>query len=311
MNILRNSIINKIVYLSLGALCLFPIMSPPFALFLGIVVAQLLEHPYPKLNKKLTKYLLQISVVGLGFGINLQTALKAGSEGLIFTIISISTTILIGYLLGKFLKVDKVISYLISGGTAICGGSAIAALTPIVKANDKQVSIALGTIFILNSFALFIFPLIGHYFKLSQSDFGIWCAIAIHDTSSVVGAATMYGSEALQIATTVKLMRALWIIPVAFISSLLFKSKDSKINIPYFIGYFILAIVINSYYPLVQKINYIIVDISKSLLTLTLFLIGTSLSRLALKAVGIKPIIQGMLLWILISVTSLIAILNF
>lgn len=278
---------------------------------MGIVFAQLFEHPFSSGSKKLTSQLLKISVVGLGFGMNVTSAVQAGKEGFIFTVITIFGTLIIGVLIGRFLKVEKIISYLISGGTAICGGSAIAALSPVIKAKENQISVALGVVFILNSIALFIFPFIGNAFDMSQADFGLWCAIAIHDTSSVVGAATKYGDEALQIATTVKLARALWIIPLAFLSTFIFKSKDTKVKVPYFIGFFILAIIINTYAPGLEHISPFIFDASKAGLTLTLFLIGTGLSGKMLKSVGVLPIVQGSVLWIVISISTLGAILLF
>jgi uncharacterized integral membrane protein (TIGR00698 family) len=277
---------------------------------MGLVIAQFVGHPYLNLNHKATKILLQVSVVGLGFGMNVTSALKAGKEGVVFTIISIVGTLVIGFFMGKFLKIEKKTSYLISAGTAICGGSAIAAISPVIKADEKQISVALGTIFILNSIALFLFPMIGHHFNLSQTQFGMWCAIAIHDTSSVVGASSKYGQQALEIATTVKLARALWIIPVAFLSTLLFKNKNSKVSIPYFIGLFLLAMIANTYIPIVQEYGSYLVSVSKAGLTLTLFLIGCGLSRKVLLSVGIKPLFQGVVLWAIISVAALFVIVN-
>lgn len=305
----RNATTRKIIFLSALVLCLFPFVSPPIALLLGIVLAQFVEHPYPHLNQKATHLLLQISVVGLGFGMNVSAALQAGKEGFLFTVVSIFGTLTLGYFLGKILKLNQKTSFLISTGTAICGGSAIAAVSPVIKAEEKQISIALGTVFILNSVALFLFPFIGGQLHLSQSQFGLWCAIAIHDTSSVVGAASKYGNEALQIATTVKLARALWIIPVAFLSSLAFKSNGKKIKIPYFIGLFVVAVVVNTYVPFVQKFSSSMVEISKTGLTVTLFLIGCGLSKKNLASVGVMPILQGLILWITVSLTTLLAIL--
>ena len=301
--------IGKIIFLSALVLCLFPFVSPPIALLLGIIIAQFIEHPYQHLNQKATHLLLQFSVVGLGFGMNVNAALQAGKEGFFLTVASIFGTLIFGYFLGKIFKINEKISYLISSGTAICGGSAIAAISPVIKAEEKQISIALGTVFIFNSIALFVFPFIGEQLHLSQSQFGLWCAIAIHDTSSVVGAASKYGNEALQIATTAKLARALWIIPIAFLSTLVFKSKNQKIKIPYFIGLFVIAIILNTYIPFVQKINIYIVDLSKIGLTLTLFLIGSGLSKKNLAGVGVMPILQGLILWIIISISTLLAIL--
>lgn len=286
-------------------------ISPPIALLLGLVLANLSGHPFLHLNHNATNILLQISVVGLGFGMNINSALAAGKEGFLFTIASIFSTLILGTFLGKWFKIEKKTSHLISCGTAICGGSAIAAIAPVIQSNEKQTSVALGVIFILNSVALFLFPTVGHWLDLSQTDFGLWCAIAIHDTSSVVGAASKYGPEALQIATTVKLARALWIIPVALITSVIFKNKSSKLKIPYFIGLFILAMIANTYLPHTAVIAPYIVSIAKMGLTVTLFLIGAGLNLNALKSVGIKPLLQGVSLWIFIAIGSLVAILYF
>lgn len=242
---------------------------------------------------------------------NVQSALKAGSEGFAFTIISISVTLLLGFIFGRLLKIEKKTSWLIASGTAICGGSAIAAVSPVIKAGQKQISVALGVVFILNSAALFLFPVIGHRLGLSQQEFGLWSAIAIHDTSSVVGAAGSYGDKALEIATTVKLARALWIIPVAFLSAFLFKSKGTKIKVPYFIGLFIIAMLVNTYVPGINEVNAVIVYIAKAGLTLTLFLIGSSLTRGVLQAVGLKPFALGIVLWTVISAAALWAVMFF
>ena len=305
---------NKITYVSLVVLLsIFLLLdyipgystwvTPPVALFLGLIFALSSGQAHPKFNKKVSKYLLQYSVVGLGFGMNLQASLASGKEGMEFTVISVVGTMLIGWFIGrKFLKVDRDTSYLISSGTAICGGSAIAAVGPVLR-------VALGTIFILNAIALFIFPVIGHALDMSQQEFGTWAAIAIHDTSSVVGAGAAYGEEALQIATTIKLTRALWIIPLALITSFVFKSKGQKISIPWFIFFFILAMVFNTYVLNSSETGIMIGEginsLARKTLTITLFFIGASLSRDVLKAVGIKPLIQGVLLWVTISVSTL------
>lgn len=301
----------EVIFFVLVVLCLSPFVSPPVALLLGLIVAQFIGHPYLHLNHKATHILLQVSVVGLGFGMNVTSAMKAGKEGIVFTIVSIIGTLVIGYLMGKFLKIDKKSSYLISAGTAICGGSAIAAISPVIKAEEKQISVALGTVFILNSVALFIFPMIGHALNLSQTQFGLWSAIAIHYTSSVVGAASKYGAQALEVATTVKLARALWIIPVAFLSTFLFKNKGSKVKIPYFIGLFILAMIANTYIPFVQNFSHYLTGIAKAGLTLTLFLIGCGLNRKLLMSVGFRPLIQGVVLWGIISAAALWAVTSF
>ncbi len=305
----NKSTISKLILISLCILSFMPFISSAIALVLGIIYAQLFENPYEKQTKKATGLLLKIAVVGLGFGMNVYSAIAAGKNGLLLTVFSIFITLVLGFFLGKILKIDKKISYLISSGTAICGGSAIAAVSPVIKADEKQISVALGIVFVLNSVALIVFPVIGHALNLSQSDFGLWSAIAIHDTSSVVGAAAKYGDEALEVATTVKLARALWIIPVAFLSTLLFKNKGSKVKIPYFIGLFVLAMLANSYLPFIQGIGPYIVELSKKALTLTLFLIGTSLSYKTVKHVGLKPFAEGVALWIFISITSLLYIL--
>ncbi|MDN3546769.1 YeiH family protein [Mucilaginibacter aquaedulcis] len=305
-----NSNIRIIIFSACIVLCLTPFVSPAIALLMGLIIAQFTGHPYLHLNHKATHVLLQISVVGLGFGMNVHSALQAGKEGILFTIASITGTLIFGYLMGKWFRIEKKTSFLISSGTAICGGSAIAAISPVIKAEEKQISVALGCVFILNSIALFIFPVIGHHLNLSQTQFGLWCAIAIHDTSSVVGAASKYGPHALEVATTVKLARALWIIPVAFISSFIFKNNSKNISIPYFIGVFILAMIANAYIPAISAISPYFVKIAKAGLTLTLFLIGAGLSRTVLLAVGFRPLFQGVLLWIAISATALYAVVH-
>ena len=292
----------------MAALCFFPVVSPPIALFLGIIFVNIFGQVFNA--DKIIKIVLQVSIVGLGFGINLKQALQAGSEGFLFTVFSITLIVVLGIALGYIFRIDKIITQLISFGTAICGGSAIAAIAPILKADGKQTSVSLGIIFLLNALALFIFPEIGQYFHLSQNQFGIWSAIAIHDTSSVVGAASKYGHEALQTATTVKLARALWIIPISFMLSFLNKS-GGKVKIPYFIGFFILAILVNSYFPAIKEVTDYVVDFSKSSLKVALFLIGTGLSFQNLKNIGIKPLLLGIILWVVISVISLFAVLEF
>lgn len=286
-------------------------VTPPFLLFMGLLFALLCGQPFPKFNKKCSKMLLQYSVVGLGFGMNIEASLASGKEGMLFTIVSVFGTLLIGWLIGrKMLKVDRNTSYLISSGTAICGGSAIAAVGPVIKAKDSEMSVALGTVFILNAIALFLFPAIGKLLGLDEQQFGTWAAIAIHDTSSVVGAGAAYGEEALKVAITIKLTRALWIIPVAFLTSFIFRTKGSKVNIPWFILFFVLAMVANTYllcdYP---QIGTVVSGISRKCLTITMFFIGASLSPSVLKSVGVKPLVQGVLLWVIISVGSLLFIM--
>lgn len=302
--------LHKVIYIVAFLICLLPVVSPPVALLIGLVLAQLMKNPFAYYTHTATNWLLKTAVVGLGFGMNAFSAVHAGRERFVFTVVSIISVLTIGIFAGRFLKVDTKTSFLISAGTAICGGSAIAALSPVIKAKEKQISVALGTIFILNSAALFIFPAVGHYLHLSQERFGLWCAIAIHDTSSVVGAASRYGATALQIATTVKLARALWIIPVAFLTPLMFNTHSKKIQIPYFIGLFILAMLISTFIPIVKPLLPFISLISKTGLTLTLFLIDTTLSFNVVKQVGAVPLLQGVLLWLLVSGVSLWAIIK-
>ena len=286
-------------------------VTPPVVLFIGLVFALLCGQAYPTFNKNISKKLLQYSVIGLGFGMNLQASLASGKEGMLFTIISVIGTLLIGMFIGcKVLKLNRNTSYLISSGTAICGGSAIAAVGPIIKAKDTDMSMALATVFILNAIGLFLFPALGHWLGLSQQEFGTWAAIAIHDTSSVVGAGAAYGEEALQVATTIKLTRALWIIPLALVTSVIFRSDGKKITIPWFILFFIVAMLINTYlladHP---EVGIFIADIARKGLIITMFFIGASLSVDVIKSVGIRPLLQGILLWIIISAASLAYIL--
>ena len=286
-------------------------VTPPVALFLGLAFALLCGQAYPKFNKKVSKKLLQYSVIGLGFGMNLHASLASGKEGMIFTIISVIGTMLIGMFIGrKLLKVSRDTSYLISSGTAICGGSAIAAVGPVIKAKDSDMSVALATIFVLNAIALFIFPVLGEWLGLTQQEFGTWAAIAIHDTSSVVGAGAAYGEEALQVATTIKLTRALWIIPLALVTSFIFKTEGKKVSIPWFILWFIVAILMNTYVlDNVPEVGKAIAGLARKGLIITMFFIGASLSTDVLKAVGVKPLVQGVLLWLVISIGSLMYIL--
>ena len=305
---LQKKLLLQLLFLALAVLSFSPIVSPPIALLFGILFVNIFGKVLE--TDTFVKKLLQYSIIGLGFGINLNTAIEAGSQGFLFTVSTIALVMIFGLLLAKILKIDKTIAQLISAGTAICGGSAIAAVAPILKANSKQTSVALGIVFVLNAVALFIFPEIGHFFNLTQNQFGIWSAIAIHDTSSVVGAASKYGNEALQIATTVKLARALWIIPLAFLISIFTKS-EGKIKIPYFIGFFVLAILAGTYLPFLQNFNSIISEISRDTLKVALFLIGAGLSLQNLKNIGIKPLLLGIILWIFISSISLYAVLQF
>lgn len=305
------------IYIALIVLILLPLdllfdgvaISPAFALFLGLFFAVVFECPYPGFNKKTSKYLLQASVVGLGFGMNLIESLKSGSEGMLFTVVSVIGVMVMGVLLGYFLKLNRKTSYLISSGTAICGGSAIAAVGPVLKAKDNEMAVSLGVVFVLNAIALFIFPPLGHMFDMSQAQFGTWAAIAIHDTSSVVGAGDAYGPEALRLATLIKLTRALWIIPLALVTMLIFREKGSKISIPWFILYFVLAMVANTYLPLPEWLTSTLTYLAKKGLVLTLFLIGAGLSLKTIKSVGLKPFLLAVALWIIIGVSSFFVVM--
>ena len=286
-------------------------VTPPVALFLGLVFALTCGQAYPTFNKTVSKKLLQYSVIGLGFGMNLHASLASGKEGMLFTIVSVFGTLLIGMFIGcKLLKINRNTAYLISSGTAICGGSAIAAVGPIIKAKDSDMSVALATIFILNAIALFLFPALGHWLGMTQQEFGTWAAIAIHDTSSVVGAGAAYGEEALQVATTIKLTRALWIIPLALLTAVIFRSEGKKISIPWFILFFIVAMLLNTYVLTdIPQVGQFIYGIARKGLVITMFFIGASLSIDTIKSVGIRPLLQGILLWLVISAGSLAYIL--
>ena len=284
-------------------------VSPAIALFAGIVLALTIGNPFPVFSKKVSKYLLQVAVVGLGFGMNLQESLAAGKEGIMFTIVSVTGVMVIGYLIGRAMGILPKLSYLISAGTAICGGSAIAAVAPVVNADDDETSMSLAVIFTLNAIALFIFPPIGQLLGLDQQQFGTWAAIAIHDTSSVVGAASIYGEEALKVATTIKLTRALWIIPLSLVSMLFFRKKNddgkTRISIPWFIFLFILAMVFNTFVSIPEGISKAISIFSHKSLSVTLFLIGSGMSLDSIRKTGVKPVLLGVILWFLISVVTL------
>jgi uncharacterized integral membrane protein (TIGR00698 family) len=298
-----------VIFLSLAGLCLFPFISSPIALVLGFTLATLGLVPTQINTAFFTKKLLAYSIVGLGFGINLEQAITVSSNNIGIIVCSIFGTLLLGAALTKGFKIKPKTGHLIASGTAICGGSAIAAIAPAIDANADETSHALATIFILNSIALIVFPLVGHWLLMSQHDFGIWSAIAIHDTSSVVGAASAYGDEALQTATTLKLARALWIIPVAFISALIFKGDSKKIPVPLFILFYCVAIAIANYLPQFDVIYQEIFSISKRILVLCLFLIGAGLTIKSIKSAGFKPMLLGICLWVVISTSSLAYIL--
>lgn len=307
---MKNPLISKSLFIVGILLCLSGYISSPVALILGFTFTLFLGQPFEHYTHRGIQYLLKISVVGLGFGMFLMETLKTGKEGLNLTIFTIASTLILGWLLAKFLHIEKHLGHLISSGTSICGGSAIAAVAPVIRADPKTISVSLGVVFLLNSIALFIFPAIGHFFHMTQGEFGMWAAVAIHDTSSVVGAALDYGEEALRVATTVKLARTLWIIPVSILSIFLFKTKDGKIRIPWFILFFIGAILLNSYFALPEVPTQGITGLSKRMLIVTLFLVGSTLSVADIKETGFKPFLLGVSLWVFISVASLYIILH-
>ena len=298
------------IFIVLIAVCFSGLISGAIALVLGFLFTVFAGQLFPNFTHKSIQFLLKISVVGLGFGMYITETLQIGKEGLNITLFTIAATLILGWLLAKILKIDVRLGHLISSGTSICGGSAIAAISPVINAKPKTISVSLGVVFLLNSVALFIFPGVGHFFNMSQHQFGLWTAIAIHDTSSVVGAALAYGEEALRVATTVKLARTLWIIPVSLISMFLFKTKDGEIKIPMFILFFILAILINSYLNLPNELTQSITGISKRLLVACLFLVGTTLSLKDIKQTGFRPFVLGISLWVFISISSLLVILG-
>lgn len=289
-------------------LCLSGWVSAPLGLILGALLGFTLGNPWEKQTHAWMHRLLKISIVGMGFGINVETALAVGREGFGLTVTSLALVFFIGICVGKLLRMDKKTVCLVSSGTAICGGSAIAAVAPAIDADEKSISGAMGVVFLLNSIALLLFPVLGHALEMTAPHFGMWCAIAIHDTSSVVGAASAYGDEALKVATTVKLARALWIIPLAFVMAFIFRSKNRKVKIPWFIAYFVLAILCSSYLPIPEIVTSKVVHISKSLLIVALFFVGAGLSVAKLKALGWKPLWLGLILWASISVFALWAI---
>ena len=281
------------------------LISPPVALLAGLIFGLSFAHPFPVGAKKLSTFLLQASVVGLGFGMNLHDVVQAGRSGFLYTALGICFALLLGVAIGHFCKVERKASLLISAGTAICGGSAIAAVGPVLDAGEEEMAVSLGTVFVLNSVALFLFPAMGSVLHLSQTQFGLWSALAIHDTSSVVGATAKYGSQALIVGTTIKLTRALWIVPVTFAVAL-FNKSDTRIKWPWFIVLFCLAAVAGTYLPML--ISSKLSALGKAGLTLTLFLIGTGISKSTLRQVGVRPLIQGVLLWAVVATLSLILI---
>jgi len=283
-------------------------ISTPLALLLGLIYGLTFIHPYQTDVRKVSAFLLQASVVALGFGMNLHEVMRAGRSGFVYTIITISFALLAGLTLGRIFKVNGTPSLLISTGTAICGGSAIAAVGPVINAGEEDMAVSLGTVFVLNSIALFLFPVLGLALHLTQVQFGLWSALAIHDTSSVVGATAKYGAQALMVGTTIKLTRALWIVPVALGTALLKRNKTTRIRWPWFIVLFCLAAIARSYVPVFAPVYPLLSRLGILGLTVTLYLIGTGISLAALKQVGVRPLLQGILLWAIVAVSSLVLI---
>ncbi len=284
------------------------LVSPPIALLGGLIYGFVVVHPFHVESKRLAKFLLQASVVALGFGMNLHQVLQAGRSGFLYTAVSITAVMLMGLGFGYLLHVGKKSAFLISAGTAICGGSAIAAVGPIADASEEEMAVSLGAVFILNSVALFLFPLIGYAFHMTQAQFGLWSALAIHDTSSVVGATAKYGATALTVGTTIKLARALWIVPLSLGTAVTLKSK-ARIQWPWFILLFCLAALANTLLPAFNSTFDVLNHLGKTGLTVTLFLIGTGLNKETIKHVGLRPLLQGLALWIIVGTGTLALIL--
>ena len=299
---------NKIIFFAGVILAASGLASPAIALLGGLIYGMALAHPFPGESREITKFLLQGSVVALGFGMNLHEVLHAGRSGFIYTAVSITAALLLGLGLGYVIRVAEKPSFLISGGTAICGGSAIAAVGPILGASEEEMAVSLGAVFILNSVALFLFPPVGFALHMSESQFGLWSALAIHDTSSVVGATARYGPTALAVGTTIKLARALWIVPLSVATAVAFKSK-ARIQWPWFILFFCIGALLNTLLPRFQPVFGALNHVGKLGLTVTLFLIGASLNRETLRKVGIRPLLQGLTLWVIVGASTLALIL--
>ncbi len=284
------------------------LISPPLALLGGLIYGFAAVHPFHVESKRLSRFLLQASVVALGFGMNLHQVLQAGRSGFLYTAVSITAVMLLGLGFGYLFHVGKKSAFLISAGTAICGGSAIAAVGPIAEASEEEMAVSLGTVFILNSVALFLFPVVGYALHMTQAQFGLWSALAIHDTSSVVGATAKYGATALAVGTTIKLARALWIVPLSLVTAATLKSK-ARIQWPWFILLFCLAALLNTLLPSFNPTFGVLNHLGKIGLTVTLFLIGTGLNKETLQRVGARPLLQGLALWIIVGTSTLALIL--
>ena len=303
----------KVLFVVLLVASAFPGVPSAAALAVGLVFALVTGGVFPAFSKKASRILLQAAVVGIGFGMNFNSAIRSGGAGMAMTVVSVVFVMFAGWVLGRMMRVDGKVSYLVSAGTAICGGSAIAAVAPVVKADDSQISVSLGTIFALNALALFIFPPVGRILGLTEIQFGEWAAIAIHDTSSVVGAGAAYGAEALQTATLIKCTRALWILPLAFATTLIMREKGSKVSVPWFIVFFVLAMLLNTFMLQCEAwmaCTKVVVALSKQAMCVTLFLIGSMLSLSSLRRVGARPLLHGVALWVLTAAASLLIVMR-
>ena len=303
----------KVLFVVLLVASAFPGVPSAAALAVGLVFALVTGGVFPAFSKKASRILLQAAVVGIGFGMNFNSAIRSGGAGMAMTVVSVVFVMFAGWVLGRMMRVDGKVSYLVSAGTAICGGSAIAAVAPVVKADDSQISVSLGTIFTLNALALFIFPPVGRILGLTEIQFGEWAAIAIHDTSSVVGAGAAYGAEALQTATLIKCTRALWILPLAFATTLIMREKGSKVSVPWFIVFFVLAMLLNTFMLQCEAwmaCTKVVVALSKQAMCVTLFLIGSMLSLSSLRRVGARPLLHGVALWVLTAAASLLIVMR-
>ena len=303
----------KVLFVVLLVASAFPGVPSAAALAVGLVFALVTGGVFPAFSKKASRILLQAAVVGIGFGMNFNSAIRSGGAGMAMTVVSVVFVMFAGWVLGRLMRVDGKVSYLVSAGTAICGGSAIAAVAPVVKADDSQISVSLGTIFALNALALFIFPPVGRILGLTEIQFGEWAAIAIHDTSSVVGAGAAYGAEALQTATLIKCTRALWILPLAFATTLIMREKGSKVSVPWFIVFFVLAMLLNTFMLQCEAwmaCTKVVVALSKQAMCVTLFLIGSMLSLSSLRRVGARPLLHGVALWVLTAAASLLIVMR-
>ena len=303
-----------IFYFVLGIITILSLLSAisaPIALISGVVIAFTIGNPIQKQTHKLSKQILQWSIVGMGFGINLKHAADAGVSGLLVTAVSIAGTLIIGYFIGRKFGIDRNTNILITSGTAICGGSAIAAVAPVIDAEENEISVALATVFLLNAVALLIFPFLGKLLQMTSHQFGFWSAIAIHDTSSVVGAASVFGKETLDLATTIKLERSLWIVPVSVLFSYAIGGGKKRAKVPAFIILFIVAMAIGTYLPIPENVLSTISGLARRTLNIALFLIGTGLSFKAVKQVGLKPIVFGVVLWLIVGCVSAYAISHY